>query len=227
MLWWVLAGVLAKVSCTIPAWMSLGEGVGLVGLEGVWLRLSVVLVMTAVEAIGHKRTGGRSCAAAVGMVLVTRHHTLLIAVGRVWDVTPLCEWVVRRDGRSSSCLAVAGVVVLVFEAVLVGRLGPGTPARPSSFGFQRGSATAPGARRGIRDRDGVARGCARGSFVVVVVSWCGGSGGVDAVSLYMGARGRVGRLDFVVVDEVPVRVFVVVAVLVVVVVLFVVVALVF
>jgi hypothetical protein len=102
--------------------------------------------------------------------------------------------------RRSPTRELVGVVVF-FEAVLVGGLGPGPP-RPSMFALQRGSASTPLSGRRINNRHCVARGCAGCGFV----SESGrrrGRGGVDGAVLYLRARGRVGRLDLFRVNVVP------------------------
>lgn len=102
----------------------------------------------------------------------------------------------RKRRSSSTCLV--RVVVGVFEAVLVGGLAP-TPPRPLMFALQRGSASTPVTRRRIYNGDCVARSCARGGLVS---NW-GDRGGANGMALNVGARGRVGWLDLLVVDEIP------------------------
>jgi hypothetical protein len=86
----------------------------------------------------------------------------------------------RKRRPSSTCLV--RVVVRVFEAVLVGGLAP-TPPRPLMFALQRGSASAPVARRGVYNGDCVARSCTRGGLVA---HW-GDRRSANGMALHVGA----------------------------------------
>jgi hypothetical protein len=98
-----LSGVFAKVTRSVSAGRALSEGVGAIGRKGVLVLVAVVLVVAAVEAVGHELAGGRRGAAAVRVLEAgVRHHARGIAVGRaLGDVTPTRTRVVRRDRRPS------------------------------------------------------------------------------------------------------------------------------
>jgi hypothetical protein len=100
-----LSGVLAKVA-SIAAGGPLGEGIGAVGRKGilVLLLVAVVLVVRAVEAVGHELASRRGGAAAVRVLEAgVRHDARDIAVGRALrDVAPARARVVRRNRCSAS-----------------------------------------------------------------------------------------------------------------------------
>jgi hypothetical protein len=111
------------------------------------------------EAIGNYLTSRRLCATAELVEVWVGHHARDIAAGTCLRyVTPLGPWVVgvRGDRRSRLGVGMGIVVLAVFQAVLVGGLGPARRPRSSAFASQGCSAAAPGTGRRISDGDGVA-----------------------------------------------------------------------
>jgi hypothetical protein len=194
--------IAAKVALAVTARRSaaLGKRIRSVGCEGILL---AIVRIVAMEAIGHQLSSGRCSTTAVGVEVRVGHYGRLITVGHMLlgDVIPLRARVVRRHRRSPTRWCIARVVVRILEAVLVGGWRPLPPAARAAMFGQRASAAAAVAGGRVGNGHSVARSRASGGFVSR--GRRGGSSRGVGVVLYLGARGRVGWLDLLVVDEVP------------------------